>query len=273
MRSPLSRPRGPLPASIYWRRRAVALALTLVVVVGVVVGVQRLIGWSGGDDNAATPTAGDPAASTSATEPDKQRKGKRKDRDRPSPPAEPDGPCSPEEVAVEPVVPNAHAGGDVRIRLRLTSTDSAACDWTLSAESMTVKITSGSDDIWFSSECPAAVPEEQLVLRKDKVTGVDLMWNARRSDEKCSNLTEWALPGTYYVSAAALGGEPTAERFTLDDAVQPTVTKTAKPRQQPSSKPKKSPSPSPDDRSSDQPTDQPTGDPSGAVEPTPSARR
>ena len=56
------------------------------------------------------------------------------------------------------------------------------------------------------------------------------MWNARRSDEECSDRTAWALPGFYHVRAGVLGGEPTDVQFELVAPAPATVTQTADPQ-------------------------------------------
>ena len=66
-------------------------------------------------------------------------------------------------------------------------------------------------------------------MRLASVTQVPVVWNARRSDEECSDRTAWALPGFYHVRAAALGGEPTDVQFELRRPAAPTVTETAQP--------------------------------------------
>ena len=95
---------------------------------------------------------------------------------------------------------------------------------------MTLKVTSGDDEIWTSRECPHAVGREEVTLRRDHTTRVDVIWDARRSDEDCSRLTKWALPGWYHVAAAALAGEPSDLQFELERPAPKHVTKTVEPK-------------------------------------------
>ena len=118
-----------------------------------------------------------------------------------------------------PTVDNPVAGRDVRIVLELRTIVSEACTWEVSPETMTLKITSGDDEIWTSRHCPRAVRREEVTLRRDHTTRVEVTWDdARRSDEECSKLTKWALPGWYHVAAAALAGEPSDLQFELERA-------------------------------------------------------
>jgi hypothetical protein len=240
--------RGPLPAGVYWRRRLLVLSVAVVLVVG----LARLLG--GGSDGSdadratqvsadRTETVGSPGttASGSPSAPTSSRShtpGKGHRSGKPgggkttsSAPvlAAPDGPCADGDVAVTPDVKGAVAGRDVFIVLKLRTLSSAACTWRVSPANVTVKITSGRDDIWSTRECPRAVPSRDVVVRRDVTTSVGLTWNARRSDEHCTQQTEWALPGFYHVAAAALAGEPSDLQFELTTPHPVVITHTAKP--------------------------------------------
>ena len=118
-------------------------------------------------------------------------------------------------MLITPTVPDPVAGRDVMIVLNLQTGVTEACTWQVSADTVTMKITSGPDDIWSSRECPKAIPTQDVVVRRAMATQVPVMWNSRRSDEYCSDRTAWALPGFYHVAAAALSGEPTDVQFEL----------------------------------------------------------
>ena len=45
-----------------------------------------------------------------------------------------------------------------------------------------------------------------------------MIWSGRRSDEECTGLPDWALPGFYHVYAAALGSTPTDVQFEVTQA-------------------------------------------------------
>lgn len=240
MRS-LTRPRGRLPARVYWTRRLVLLALVL----GAVFGISHLVGGSGDPAGAPaaspaaategsasvapaptpsasltpssgpTPSAGPtPTAGATGGKPEKKQ----------TPLAVPTGPCDDQDVLVTPVIDDAVAGKDVHIELRLNTLQSPACTWEASAESLVLKLTSGSDRIWSTQDCPKAIETEQVVVRKEHDTSVEVVWPGRRSDDDCSNLTEWARPGYYHAVAAALGAEPTDVQFHLQRPTPVTIT-------------------------------------------------
>jgi hypothetical protein len=114
----------------------------------------------------------------------------------------------------------------------------------VSPSTVTVKITSGAVDIWSSQDCPRTIRAEDVILRSNEGTKVEVTWSGRRSDDECSRLTDWALPGWYYVDAAALAGEPSDLHFQMEKPEPGVTTETVKPK--PRSDEKKS-----DDRKSE----------------------
>jgi len=245
--------RGPLPARVYWTRRLLLVALALLLVFG----IARLL--SLGSDGSSpparaaevaaqtsssptaggtpTPTAGAPTASlptadASSAAPRPGRKG----ASQAPVLAEPQGSCTDEDVAVTPEVKQAVAGpqGAVRIALHLSTLTSEACTWHVSPGTLALKITSGSDAIWSSRQCPAAVPATDVVVRRAVTTTVEVAWNGRRADHGCGRLSAWALPGTYHVTAAALAGEPTDAQFALEAPKPRVITVAPTPTQDPS---------------------------------------
>lgn len=238
------RPRGPLPARVYWTRRIVVLGIPLLLVVV----LARVLGGSadGKDSSAATATqagavveepAAAPSAGPTAAEPGgKGRKGKGRNKAEPVetvPPepvlAEPSGPCEDADIVATPTITSAPGGADIPITLNLRTLVTEACTWQASAATMTVTITSGDDYIWSTRECPAAIPVQDVVVRQAVETPVVVTWSARRSDETCSKWTAWAELGFYHVQAAALGGEPTDVQFELVAPQPGVVTQTADP--------------------------------------------
>jgi hypothetical protein len=244
------RPRGPLPARVYWTRRIVVLGIPLLLVVV----LARVLGGSSDarDDASGTatqagatvetspaPTAG-PTSEVAPGKGDKGRKGKKgkkgKTVQETAPPepvlAEPSGPCEPSDIVATPALVSAAGGADIPITINLRTVVTEACTWQASPQTMTVTITSGSDYIWSSRECPAALPAQDVVVRQAVDTPVVVTWSARRSDEGCTKWTDWARVGFYHVQAAALGGQGTDVQFELVAPQPGVITKTAEPQQQ-----------------------------------------
>lgn len=233
MSSPVARPRGPLPARVYWTRRI----LVLLVAFALVFGLARLLsgglgGSADGDsarpvgstiDGTATqgPTADVTAAADDARTDEKPRKKKRAKKVL----AEPEGTCDSADVKVTPKVKVAYAGSPVRIILQLTTRKAEACEWEVNPESVILKLTSGDDPIWSSQECPTVIPTQDVVPRRKKADKVTVVWNAKRSDSECSAATDWALPGWYHAEAVARGSvKPADHQFELKQPVRRTIT-------------------------------------------------
>jgi hypothetical protein len=224
--------RGPLSPRVYWRRRALVVGLAVVLVV---IFARVLGGGSDGssdDDGVAEQAAGSPT-SAPTDDPTRKQGGKNKPTKTPTttPMPEPTGPCLEDDILVQPVVEQAVAGTDVMIGLELRTRTAEACTWQVSSSHLTLKVTSGSDDIWASRECPRVVPVKDVVVRQDFTTKVGVVWNGRRSDTGCTRDTDWALPGYYHVAAAPLGGEPAEAQFQLTAPLPEVITQSAHPNQ------------------------------------------
>jgi hypothetical protein len=234
--------RGPLPARVYWRRRLLLALLVL----GLVVVAVRLLGpgpdaSSGGQPQATqvaaepSPDAAEPSvdATDTPSETRERQQGAREEKqDRGPVLAEPEGVCSDRDVAVTPSVRNPVGGSPITFVLELRTIATPACTWQVSPATLTMKITSGDDDIWSSQDCPRAIPSEDVTLRNNQSTKVRATWSGKRSDDECSGLTDWAMPGWYYVDASALAGEPSDLHFELETPEPGVVTKTLRPKPQ-----------------------------------------
>jgi hypothetical protein len=263
--------RGPLAPRVYWVRRSMVLGTALLLVVA----IARLLGGgsdASSDGDVAAQVAADSTPSdvvTSSLPVTRSESSHKPGKDNPSqqrssqapPLAPPEGTCANDDIAVTPKVENAVGGRDVLIVLQLRTLVSEACTWPVSSDSLTVSITSGQDDIWSSRDCPRSIPVRDVVVRKAVTTNVGVIWkSARRSGADCYLQTEWAMPGWYHVSGAALGGEPSDLQFQLTRPSPVTITKTASPTNSPSNSPSGRPI-----TPSNSPSKQPSKSPSGSA--------
>ena len=224
----VTHPRGRLPRRVYWVRRSIVLVVALLLVFG----IGKLLGGTGKDDpgsamkanTSSTKQAAESSATIGPVAPPRKVRTKAA-----GPLLAPNGDCRDDEVSVLPSVPRAWAGAPIVIRLQLQGTQ-PACTFEVSPESMVVKIVSGQDRIWSSQDCPKAIPMEEVVVRSGQPVEVPVIWSGRRSDEECTGLPDWALPGFYHVYAAALGSTPTDVQFEVTRAAPRIVTQTPKPR-------------------------------------------
>jgi hypothetical protein len=235
-------PRGRLPARVYWTRRLMVLGTAVLLVVG----IARVLGSgsdaSSGDDHAGLtaagtssgPTTGSTTGATSRNTKDPSSTTtsghKHLHTQSTQPPVSmPSGPCSSEDISVTPSVPDPVGGSDIKLVFDISTLTTPACDWKLSSKTLALKITSGPDLIWTTTQCPAAIPTKDLVLRSTDPTRVKILWNARRSEPGCPRLTDWARPGGYHLHVAALAGQPQDIYFGLVAPTPPEVTQTVQP--------------------------------------------
>lgn len=225
---------GRLPQRVYWIRRSVVLLVAALLVLA----IGKVLGGSGSDPTAdqasTTASSASPSASAGATRaigpvaPRSTVAGGVKAASK-APLLAPTGDCAADEVSVVPSVPKAEAGNPIVVHLTLEGTQ-PACTFAVSPDSLVVKITSGSDKIWSSQDCPHAIAKGSVVVRSGLPADVPITWSGRRSDDECSNAAGWAMPGFYHVYAAALGSTPADLQFEVTFPKRGVVTKTAKPK-------------------------------------------
>ncbi|MGN6130572.1 MAG: hypothetical protein ACTHOK_09575 [Nocardioidaceae bacterium] len=242
--STVTRPRGPLPPRVYWFRRAVVLVLAFALVYG----LAHLLGGRSDSPQArpvqaavGSTTTAAPTVQPSRPVPPGSAKAVKKGKNvkvgnrvtptaTPTPLAMPTGPCSTDDVQASPkVVGDVYAGSPVTFTVRLHTTTSPACYWKVNPRRLVVRLTSGSDRIWSTQDCPHAVPTERVVVRNDHYTPVEVTWHGQRSDGTCSRTTPWAQPGYYHVQTAVLGSEPAEVQFVLRKPQPETITPSPSP--------------------------------------------
>ncbi|MET9313930.1 hypothetical protein ABZX12_19120 [Kribbella sp. NPDC003505] len=208
--SSLLRPVGHLPASVYWFRRGLVLAVVVVLVIL----ISRLFA-GGGDDtkNAAssdpqsnptgaapastptpTPSAGPSTASGTTTASPTPKPTKTTPRG--------DQPCEGSDLTVAALPANRKivSGSVLNFVVQLNPVDEG-CKATVNADTLTVTVTSGKDLIWSTTQCDKVVQAATLVVAKGKQAAVTVPWNGRRSRPGCLPGQPVAKPGTYVVKA------------------------------------------------------------------------
>lgn len=229
--SAVTRPQGPLPARVYWTRRAVVLGVAFLMIFTL---ARVLGGGSDGksDPDQAAPVAGEPTGSATAPETtgsQQEGNGDRGDTRKPrkSLLAQPDGPCDVADLKIRASITQVASSAEIRIPLKLTTTV-PACTFEVSRASVVVKLTSGRDHIWSSQDC-RGIESKTVVVRAEKPAWARLVWNGRRSGIACGPSALWALPGWYHVTAAPLGGEPSDKMFELTPRKRERITEAPEP--------------------------------------------
>lgn len=192
----LLHPVGRHPARVYWVRRGVLLVLGVLVLAVTWTLARSGAGLPAGPQDAAA-MAGDQAA--------------------PEAPAGP-GACAPADLAVTLVADGRTypAGAEPSFTVSVTNVGEAPCTADVGSAQQRLTVTSGSDRIWSSADCPADVPAESLMLlepgaRSDSV----VRWTRVRSAEGCPADLPAPLPGTYSAVVEMLGATSAAAVFEL----------------------------------------------------------
>ena len=241
MASP-NRSRSRLPARVYWFRRLLVLGTALALVFA----VARLLDH--GDDGAPAKastvgvTAGRTPTPTALPTSRVTAKVTAKPTPTVVPPAQPDGPCATDEVTITPVEGTAPAGSTVPLVLQLTGIR-PACTFQVNPQSVVARVSTSKGKVWSTQDCPSAVARTTVVVRSAAPTTIQVAWNGRSSDARCSRTTAWALPGAYQVAAAAIGSEPSTAAIRLTVPERPVVIKTVEPKKPKAPKNKQSTAP------------------------------
>ena len=202
--SALMHPVGPRPARVYWRRRIVLLAL---LATAVIILANVLAGR--GTAQAAQDPAGAPGAAEQT----------------PDPQTSPDagstaGPAKCGEGSLSIALSADHrtyaAGANPVFTVTLTNTSDASCVVDAGEASRGILITSGTDRIWSSLDCPATENAERTLLlpaggRDESV----VTWTRIRSAEGCTDGLPAPKPGYYQAVASLAGVSSTAAVFEL----------------------------------------------------------
>lgn len=190
--------RGPLPPQVYWTRRLVVLGVILLVIIV----IWALVARGGGGEAPAPGTTSDPDVAETD------------DADAPS-----DGASTCGEADLELAVATeqrAHpAGVQPVLEVTVTNVSESSCVVDLAATQ--VLITSGSDRIWSSADCPADDAAEQVVLLPAGASETwTTTWQRVRSDEQCRDGLPEPRPGTYRAEVSLVGATSEPAVFDLE---------------------------------------------------------
>ena len=218
--SSLLRPVGHLPASVYWFRRGLVLAVLVVLIIL----ISNLFGGGGDAQNAAAsdpqqdPTTAPPAATTtptstattSATTSATKKPTTTPTPTKTTPPT--DLPCKGSDLTVTALPANRKivSGSMLNFVVQLNPTGDGC---KASTDNLTVTVTSGKDLIWSTTQCEKVIQNATLVVAKGKQAAVTVPWNGHRSRPGCLPGQPVAKPGTYVVKAEYDGRPSGAQAF------------------------------------------------------------
>ena len=187
----VTRPRGPLPARVYWTRRL----LLVVVAFALVFGIARLLGvrWfrqpvrAAGRrrrvDHGSAAAAPDTAVTTPQASPTGAGRKNRTGTPTPTPLAEPTGACAGSDVVATPSLKRtAYAGSSVVFTMTLGTLISPACTFDVSSRSMVVKVDLRQRPDLVQPGVRAAPSRSSPWSCGDQPVTVSVGWNGQRSD-------------------------------------------------------------------------------------------
>lgn len=216
--------RRPTPAVYRRRRLVVGLGALVVVVVLVWLAIAAVSALTGSHAKAGDQASASVSASAEAD-----------DSPTISVPVVPmGGKCDAGDIVVRPVAAMAHVNGPVPLNFEVFTKQNPECVWTATHGSVQVTISAaGTPSYWSTSSCPTAVKEQTVTLRQGTPITLTLaVWNGQASSQAggCGAQNPWAVPGSYAIYAAALGGNPSVAALTMVapsvPLVQPTTATT-----------------------------------------------
>jgi hypothetical protein len=212
--SSLLRPVGHLPASVYWFRRGLVLAVVVVLIFL----VSRLFSGNGDAQNTAAtdpqpnPSGAPPASAPSTSSSTTPTRTPTPKPTKTTPPA--DLACKGSDVRIDALPGNRKivSGSVLNFVVQLSPVDDE-CKAAISNDKLTVTVTSGNDLIWSTSQCSKVIQSATLVVAKSKQAAVTVPWNGHRSGPGCLPGQPVAKPGTYVVKAEYDGHLSSAQAF------------------------------------------------------------
>ena len=213
--SSLLHPVGHLPASAYWVRRVLVLA----VLTALVVMLFRVFGIDDPKSTAAPGLAVSPSAGPSGSPPPSGSPSTPVESSTPvddDPVEDKDGRCSGADVhiAVAPAARIMPAGRPLNLQVRMSAINST-CTASIDPERLVVTISSGRDRIWTTEHCTRTVARATLVLAAGRDSTTTVGWDGRRSAPNCAQGQQSAKPGTYVVEGRYDGHASAPQAFYL----------------------------------------------------------
>lgn len=194
-------PVGPRGPRVYWVRRLVVIALVVVLVVGAFLVAQALRGGAAGPSDGGQPAVTDVPTDSAAED------------------VAAEGPaaCAPTDLAVTLTTDAGSYAPGTPVVLTVAITNNAATSCTVDAgeASREIVVTSGTDRIWSSFDCPTEPAERLLLLPSGARDEVAITWGRTRSAAGCPADQPAPRAGTYTAVASVAGAASTAAVFDL----------------------------------------------------------
>jgi hypothetical protein len=204
-------PVGDLPAHVYWRRRAVVLAVLLAVLGGAGwLGFSVLADRDGGDAAASTTAVPDPALervvpslSAVATPDPLPAPGTAVETPATAPEPAAGGPCTDDMLGLEVRAPgSADLGSKPTFEIAVANLSAVPCLRALDKglQEIVMFDTAG-NRVWGSNDCFPEAGSDQRTLAPGEVVTIPVTWGGLTSEPTCTAARDTPAPGTYLLRA------------------------------------------------------------------------
>lgn len=176
--SAILRPVGPEQPKTYWLRRVVTLLIVVVVAVVLILLARAAMG---GSPDAAPPAGPSPSNSVAAS-------GEKCDK-------------AVLQISTEMSARNYAAGQNPVIKVTVKNASDQPCIVDVGEAARAVAITSGTDPVWTSTDCPAEPAAREVLLQAQGIDASEVTWPRVRSAATCPTGLPEPGAGTYHVVA------------------------------------------------------------------------
>ena len=179
----------PVPQHVYWRRRIIALALVIAVIVLLVGLVKGVVGLFSGDNKNDKNSSASPGGTDTKKTPEEEGKSPKS--------------CDPTHIALDlsSVKKSVGAGATMPFTVTLTYSGSEACIVDTSPSEEVVVVYSGKDRIWSNADCDDS-GTRAFLMDPQSSSDTTVNWDGIRSNKSCDADLPKVKAGTYKAVAS-----------------------------------------------------------------------
>lgn len=190
--------RHHVPLTVFWQRRALVGIIAAALVVGLTIGFASWRNRTALADPGPALSASNQPGTASTPDPDPATAGP---REATAAPNQAPVTCDVAQLVLRVSGPaRVKAGDEASLVVTFTNIGSEGCILPLNAATFVLRITSGADEIWKSTDCDGWGPDSSTLLAPGQTLEWTKTWNRHRSD-RCTVVADDLRPGTYVATA------------------------------------------------------------------------